>query len=139
MEFGPAAVRHLLTMFEPGPVSAGEAARLASLVGSWHEMLAHLLLRRGTLEAYPDLATEIRAQAEAYRGGPVTRRPPGGGDMIRLARTESALEEALSALLAAERERIEVADRVSAAWREHVAERPASGFDLPLRIATEAR
>jgi len=138
MQFGPTAVRHLLAMFEAGPVPAEEAARLAGLVGSWHEMLAHLLLRRGSFEAYPDLAAAIRAQAEPYRGGPATRRPPGG-DMRRLAQTEAMLEEALAALLATERERLEIADRVSTAWRDHVAERPATGFDLNLRVAPEAR
>jgi hypothetical protein len=133
MEFGPAAVRHVLAMFEPGPVPAEEAARLSALVGSWEEMLAHLLLRRGTLAAYPELDAAIRARAESYRGGPATRRPPGG-DMRRLAETEEALEEALAALLAAERERRELADRALEAWRAHVAERPAGRCDVRLRI-----
>jgi hypothetical protein len=38
-------------------------------------------------------------------------------------------------MLQAERERVALAGKVSAAWRDHVAERAPAGFDLHLRIA----
>ena len=42
------ATRDVIALFEPAP-SLKEAERLAALVGSWEELLAHLLLRRGSL------------------------------------------------------------------------------------------
>jgi len=128
-------VRYILGLFEPTPPPLEEAERLGAMVGSWPEMLAHLLLRRGALRTYPEIAASIRQRA-AGCGNPATPRPPGA-DMQRLERTEAALEAALATALQAEKERVKIADKVNAAWRDYLAERPAAGFDLHLRIATE--
>lgn len=138
MQLDATTLRHILGLFEPVPPTPQEAARLAALIGSWPELLPHLLLRRDTLRTCPEIAAAIRQRAEAYRGGPATPRPPGP-DLQRQARTEAALEAALAAMLRAEKERAELADRVSIAWRDQVAEHPPEGFDLHLRIAPAGR
>ena len=54
----PRTARDTLALFE-GSATPEEGARLAALLGSWEEMLAHLLLRRGSLP--PDIAAAIHA------------------------------------------------------------------------------
>jgi hypothetical protein len=140
LAFAPESVRHVLAMLEPGPALNAEAARLAALTGSWPELLAHLLLRRGSLDACPEIAEAIRAQAASYGGGPASPRAEGR-DLMQMERTATELEDALAAILAAEAEaeRLALADRASAAWRAHTGARPGTAFDLHLRMATERR
>ncbi len=138
MRYDPAAVRQILTMLEPGPAPAAEAERLAGLLGSWGETLAHLLLRRDSFAAYPEIAEAMQAWTAVHASGPATPRPPGA-DMRRLTATALALEEALGAVLAAERERLPVSDRADAAWRAYAGERPAAGQGRRLSFGEEAR
>jgi hypothetical protein len=138
MRFGPEAVRHVLDLLEAEPVAPEEPARLAALTGSWEELLAHLLLRRESFGACPEIVTAIRQQSAAYRGGPASRRAEVD-DLLRLEETAGELEAALALLLAAEAEREAAADRVADAWRTHVGARRPVGFDLHLRLATEKR
>jgi hypothetical protein len=139
MQLDAEAVERLLAMLEPEPASPEEAGRLAALTGSWPEMLAHLLLlRRGSLE--PEIDAALRAHAEQFRGGPIDRRPPQGPgslDLGRQARSERALEEALAAVLATERERAEAMAAADAALRDHTLAHPRRGFDLHRRIGRE--
>lgn len=125
-----AAVRDAIALFEPAP-PLPEAGRLATLVGSWEELLAHLLLRRDSLP--PDIAGAIRQAAEA-RGNAASPRP-AGPDAIRLRETQAALADAIGALTAAEAAGRAAGDALIAALGAHAAERPVRGFDLHLRIA----
>ena len=138
MQLDAEAVEQLLDMLEPGPAPPGEAERLAALVGSWPEMLAHLLLRRDGLA--PEIAGALRGHAGAFRGGALDRRPPrppGELDPARQDRSRQALEAALAALLATERERAEALAAADAALREHTLAHPCRGFDLHHRIGRE--
>jgi hypothetical protein len=123
-------VRDTIALFEPAPAPR-DAARLAALVGSWEELLAHLLLRRDSLT--PDIAAAIRLAAKA-RGDAATPRPLGP-DAIRLRETDEALAAAITALTAAEAASRSAGDALTAALGAHAAERPVTGFDLHLRIA----
>ncbi|GGJ02185.1 hypothetical protein GCM10011320_06300 [Neoroseomonas lacus] len=125
-----AAARDAIALFEPVP-SPREAERLAALVGSWEELLAYLLLRRGSVPG--DVAGAIRA-ATGPRGGAASPRPQGP-DAIRLRETEEGLAAAIAALTQAEATVRAAGDALTAALGAHAAERPVSGFDLHLRIA----
>lgn len=125
-----AATRDAIALFEPAP-SLRDAGRLATLVGSWEELLAHLLLRRGSLPG--DIAGAIRA-ASGARGGAASPRP-SGPDAIRLRETEEELAAAIAALTRAEAAARAAGDALTAALGAHAAERPVRGFDLHLRIA----
>lgn len=141
MQFGDEAVHRLLAMLEPGPADPAAAHRLAEDVGSWSELLAHLLLRRRTLAAYPDVEAALRAPAEGFRGGPLNRRPklgPAAVDMQRQESSQQALETALGALVAAERVAATAAAAAGAALRDHVLARPRHGFDLHHRMRPDA-
>jgi hypothetical protein len=138
MQFSSDAVRHALALLEPGPHPPGEAARLAALTGSWPELLAHLLLRRDSFAACPEITTAIHRHSAACRGGPASPRAETA-DLLRMQQTSADLETTLVAVLAAEAERTAVADRAAGAWRAHAGARPAGSMDLPLRIATEPR
>jgi hypothetical protein len=138
MQLDAEAVERLLDMLEPEPVTPAEAGRLAALTGSWPELLAHLLLRRGTLA--PEIAEALHGHAERFRGGALDRRPPrrpGELDLARQDRSQQALEAALAAVLTAERERAEAMAAADAALREHTLARPHRGFDLHRRIGRE--
>jgi hypothetical protein len=138
MQIDAEAVERLLEMLEAEAPAPGEARRLAALTGAWPELLAHLLLRRGSLE--PEIAAALRAHVGRFRGGPVDRRPPqppGSLDLLRQARSEQALEEALAAVLAAERERAAAMAAADAALREHVLAHRRRGFDLHRRVGHE--
>jgi hypothetical protein len=134
LPFDARRVREALALFENG-VTAEEGARLAALVGSWEELLAHLLLRRGSLPA--DVAAAIRAACDT-QGRHATPRPPGP-DVGRLRATEEALHEALAALIAADAAVGGAADAALAAFGAHAAERPGTGSDLHLRIGPRGR
>lgn len=125
-----AATRDVLALFEAAPPLA-EAERLATLVGSWEELLAHLLLRRGSLPG--DIADAIRAGSGMRRGAASPR--PQGPDAIRRRETEEGLAAAIVALTKAEAAARAAGDALTAALGAHAAERPVSGFDLHLRIA----
>ncbi|MBW6398580.1 hypothetical protein KPL78_12015 [Roseomonas sp. HJA6] len=125
--FDAEAVREALDIFE-GPQPSAE--RLVALVGSWDELLAHLLLVRGALPEDVDAA--IRAATQGRRGA-ASPRPPGP-DARRLRETEEALAAAMTALTAAEAAARAAADAASAALGAYVAERPVASFDLHLRI-----
>jgi len=138
MQLDAEAVGQLLDMLEPGPALPGEAEQLAALIGSWPEMLAHLLLRRDSLA--PEVAGALREHAASFRGGALDRRPPrppGELDLARQDRSRQALEAALAALLATERERAEALAAADAALREHSLAHPRRGFDLHHRIGRE--
>ncbi|MBL6457511.1 hypothetical protein JMJ55_19445 [Belnapia sp. T6] len=136
MQFDADAVHRLLAMLEPGAPAPGEAARLAAEVGSWPEMLAHLLLRRGSFEPWPELSAALRAPMARFRGGPLNRRPQARAamDVQRQEGSQQALEAALAALIEAERARAEPVAAADAALRAHVEARPRGGFDLHHRI-----
>jgi hypothetical protein len=141
MQFSADAVRRVLTMLEPGAADPAAAHRLAEDVGSWPELLAHLLLRRDSLKPYPDIEAALRTPAERFRGGPLNRRPragPGAADMQFQERSQKALEVALDALLAAERVAATAATAAGTALRDHVLAHPRHGFDLHHRIQTDA-
>lgn len=125
-----AATRDAIGLFEPMP-TLPDCARLAALVGSWEELLAHLILRRESLP--PDVVAAIRA-ATGARGGAASPRPQGP-DAIRLRETEERLASAIAALTQAEAAARTAGDALTAALGAHAAERPVTGFDLHLRIA----
>jgi hypothetical protein len=125
-----AATGNAVGLFEPVPAPQ-DGARLAALLGSWEELLAHLMLRRGSLP--PDIAAAIRAAAGG-RGGAASPRPHGP-DAIRLRETEERLASAIAALTEAEAAARIAGDALTAALGAHAAERPVTGFDLHLRIA----
>lgn len=129
MLFDAAHARAALALFEAAP-DADEVAKLVSLVGSWEEMFAHLVVLRGTLPE--DVVHAIRSLAGA-RGGAASPRPPGP-DASRLHDTQEALDVALTALVEAEAEARARADAATAALGAHAVERPISGFDLHLRM-----
>ena len=127
----------VVTLFEGVALAPAEAARLARLVGSWPEMLAHLTLRRDGFGRYPELSALLLEAAAAYRGGLASPRPPGA-DAGRLAAAATGLQAALTGLMEAERARLAAADAVSAALGAQAAERAPDGFDLHLRISPPA-
>lgn len=126
----PRAARDTLALFE-GRATPEEGARMAALLGSWEEMLAHLLLRRGSLP--PDIAAAIHA-ARDTSGRHATPRP-AGPDTARLRATAQALDAAMVALMQAEAAARAAADAATAAFGAHAAERAGTGDDLHLRIA----
>ena len=88
-----------------------EAAALARLVGSREEWLAHLLLRRGALHAYPEIVAAIQ-QAAASAPRAATERPMRGDATGRRQEEFLALDAALQARFADDVEgRAEVALR----------------------------
>jgi hypothetical protein len=140
MRFDAESVRRLLAMIEPGAPVPGEAETLAVQIGSWPEMLAHLLLRRETFVARPEIGQALHRLAEPYRGGPLNRRPraPGQpGNASRRDESQAALEVSLTELLAAEKAKVAVARQADAALRAHVQARPWRRFDLHHRMLPE--
>lgn len=141
MLFEAESVHRLLGMIEADPPVPAEAGRLAALTGSWPELLAHLLLRRGSFASEPEIEAALRAPAERFRSGPLNRRPADGSarqDVVGQERSQQALEAALAELLAAERQRAGTMAAAEAALREHVLARPRRGFDLHRRIRPDA-
>ena len=130
MLFDAANARAALALFETAP-DADEVAKLVSLVGSWEEMFANVVVLRGTLPE--DVVQAIRSLAGA-RGGAASPRPPGP-DASRLHETREALNVALAALVEAETQARVLADAATVALGAHAVERPISGFDLHLRMA----
>lgn len=74
LSFDIEMVQTALRLLENRSVSTGEAAALLDLVESREEFLAHLLLRRDSLSAHPDIVSAIRQVASNGGREPVTAR-----------------------------------------------------------------
>jgi hypothetical protein len=93
-------VRDAVRLLEGEVMPAEKAAALARLVGSREELLAHLLVRRRALHAFPEILAGLSAAAAEVGAGPATDRPEQAGDAARDRADFLVLDAALRALFA---------------------------------------
>lgn len=129
-----AAVQTIIALFEPPP-SQADSVRLAAMIGSWPELLPHLMLCRETISVCPEIDQAIRKQAAAFRVGKMELAPPREVKSERLALSEAALEDALRAVLHIEQDRAGALGAAHDALRACTAARMGTDFDLHLRIS----
>jgi hypothetical protein len=93
-------LRDAVRLLEGVVLPAAEADALARLLGSREELLAHLLLSRRSLQAFPEIIDELALAAAAVTSGPLIDRPEQSGDPARRRADYLALDAALHALFA---------------------------------------
>ena len=136
-----------LRLLEKRTVAAGEAASLLALVGSREELLAHLLLRRDSLSAHPDIVAAI--QRVASSGGREPATPRRQYDDFALSRQAyQQLDDRLKSLVTAAARSIadfsntESAmrtyyERIAPNWYPQPESRPTTASVEPLAIAAQ--